>query len=288
MLGWRARVIGWSLVFVTAAGCGSATVGQGGAGEQCFANHSCNVGLTCASDLCVSLGAGAGTSGSGGNGPTDKGGAGGSSAPSTCIMGDSPQPSSALITNFSDAMASPTSTGDFTFGSSGAAAGMMGGTALFSSSATGTLSVSGGVLTFMATVATPTAAVMYPFNGFVVFVNGPACVNANAYTGVSFTYSSTGTCSVFFDFGDADHTATSSDPDRGTCTGIACYGSQFAVTGSGTIKMPFAGTPSNPGMPTAMVDAAKFTGVQWQLQPASSTATTSCTGTVTVGDISFY
>jgi CHRD domain len=60
-------------VAVLFAGCGRATVGSGGAGEQCYANGSCNVSLTCASNLCVSLAGtdgGAGRAGTGGGAGT--------------------------------------------------------------------------------------------------------------------------------------------------------------------------------------------------------------------------
>jgi hypothetical protein len=33
---------------------------------------------------------------------------------------------------------------------------------------------------------------------------------------------------------------------------------------------------------------SRFIGVEWQLEPATSDATTACTGTITVGDISLY
>ena len=102
----------------------------------------------------------------------------------------------ALITNFSDAMASTTSKGNYTFGSSGVAAGMMGGTSLYSSGTTGTLSVSGGMLTFTGTVPPPTTADMTPYSGFVSA--GPDCLSAGIFYGVKLTYMSTGPCPVLY------------------------------------------------------------------------------------------
>jgi hypothetical protein len=192
----------------------------------------------------------------------------------------------ALITDFSDAKASTTSTGNYTFGS---AAGQMGGTSLFSSSTNGTLSTGSGGLTFKGTVAAPTTANMYPYTGLVVFLNGPNCVNASSYTGVSFTISGSGTCNVVFSFVDKEHTAAADDAMRGSCTGT-CYAGQFSLTvpsSPTSVKMPFSGTPTTPGMPAAAVDSMNLTGVEWQLGQAS-TATSTCMETLTITNVSFY
>ena len=105
-----------------------------------------------------------------------------------------------------------------------------------------------GGLTFKGTVPAPTAANMYPNSGFVVYMNGPACINASSYTGVSFTISGSGTCGVVFAFGDKEHTSGTDDAARGTCTGT-CYAGQFDLTVSAspaTVKMPFSGTATTP------------------------------------------
>ena len=200
--------------------------------------------------------------------------------------------SPALITNFSDAMASTTSKGNYTFGSSGVAAGMMGGTSLYASGTTGTLSVSGGMLTFKGTVPPPTIADMTPYSGFEVYVTGPDCLNAGIFYGVKFTYMSTGPCPVLIAIVDSERVTPSNDPNRGICVDTGCYPDQFSPSqfdnGSGTIKLPFGGAdPVTSGMPPGL-DPSRIIGVEWQLLPATSDATTSCTGTITVGDISFY
>jgi hypothetical protein len=209
-------------------------------------------------------------------------GAGGTTT-TTCIAGGSNAPAQALITNFSDATSD--GTGNYAFGST---IGDAGGTALFASGTKGTLSLSGGALTFTATVPEPTAGVMYPFSGFVLFLDGPACVNATSYTGVKFTISAlTGACTVVFSFNDSEHTMASEDPNRGTCPATAtCYGSQFTVTAA-TSMVAFDATPANAGQPTATVDAGKLMGVEWQFEPISG-STTGCTGSITVDNISFY
>jgi hypothetical protein len=75
-------VLAWSAA-VLIAGCGSATVGTGGAGELCYGNGSCNTGLTCASKLCVNLtGAGGGTGGASTGGTNGSGGSAGTGAAS--------------------------------------------------------------------------------------------------------------------------------------------------------------------------------------------------------------
>ena len=217
-----------------------------------------------------------------GTGGTIVTGTGGSSSASNCIMGQSNPPMNKLITNFTDAVAA--TGGTYTFGST---AGDTGGTSLFaSSSATkGTLSlVSGGGITFTASVPAMSTADMYPDNGFVVYVNGPGCLNASTYTGVSFTMTTTGTCNFIFSFGDSEHIKASDDPDRGTCAAANCYASQYSVT-SATTMVTFAQTATTLGSPATMVDPLKVTGVQWQMAGAAGAA---CTGTLTVKNISFF
>jgi hypothetical protein len=231
---------------------------------------------------------GGNTTGSGNTGGNTTGSAGTTGAAATngsgtCISGTATTPTMALITDFSDAVPDASNPGDFKFGTT---AGELGGTSLFSSSTVGTLTLTGGALTFAATVAAPSAANMYPYSGFVVYTNGPSCINASAYSGVSFTISGLmGTCSVVFSFGDSDHTTPASDPMRGACTATSCYASQFAVTAS-TTSVAFGATPDTPGQPVATVDQAKFTGVQWQFKPATG-STAGCTGSMTVDNIKF-
>jgi hypothetical protein len=196
-------------------------------------------------------------------------------------MGQSNPPMNKLITNFTDAVGA--TGGNYTFG---ATAGDTGGTSLFASSGTkGTLSlVTGGGITFTASVPAMSTADMYPDNGFVVYINGPGCVNASAYTGVSFTMTTTGTCNVIFSFGDSEHIKASDDPDRGSCAVANCYPSQYSVT-SATTMVSFSQTATTLGLPATMVDPAKFTGVQWQMAGAAGAA---CSGSITVKNISFF
>jgi hypothetical protein len=229
------------------------------------------------------MGGSAGSVSTGGTG--NSGGAGGSTSTATCLTGATHPPSSMLITDFSDAVAS--TGGNFNFGSS---KGQPGGTALYSSSgSSGTLSVVSGGLTFQGSVTAPTTSNMYPYSGFTVFVDGPACVNAAVYTGVSFVISGSGTCNVVFTFEDKEHVPTSADSMRGACTGM-CYAGVFSIAVSSsltTMKMPFSATPTTPGSPATLVDSMNLTGVQWQLGQAS-TATSACSETLTITNVSFY
>jgi len=93
---------------------------------------------------------------------------------------------------------------------------------------------------------------------------------------------------VYFEFNDSEHTLQMNDTSRGTCQGSSatCYPSAFSVT-SGHNRIAFTATPPIGGSPTATVDARKLIGVQWQMQ-LPSTATTACTGSLTLDNISFY
>ncbi len=70
------------LLSALSAACGSSSPSQGGVGQACFPNGTCNAGLACLSNLCVNAtgaGGAAGTSGAAGTGVAGKGGAGGTS-----------------------------------------------------------------------------------------------------------------------------------------------------------------------------------------------------------------
>jgi hypothetical protein len=137
----------------------------------------------------------------------------------------------------------------------------------------------------MTTVEAPSSANMYPYNGVVIYINGPGCTDASAYSGVSFTLSGDiGTCTLVFSFGYSEDLASSADSARGTCSGT-CYPSQFSITTSST-SVSFSATPTSAGMPVSAVDKGKLTGVQFQLAPASG-ATSSCTANISIGNIKF-
>ena len=259
---------------------GSATGGHGGSGT----GGAVTTGGAPGTGGSLGNGGATGTGGKGTGGTTSTGGSPGTGGSTlTCLQGESDAPVAKLITDFSDAAPDPNSSGDFRYGSSG---GVMGGTARYASGTFGTLVLSGGALTYTATVEAPTTSVMYPFNGFAVFVDGPACVDASAYTGVAFTLSVTGNCRNLFLFSDSYHLTSTNDSVRGACTAASCYASQFAVT-SATTSVAFAATPTVLGAPVSTVYPAKLTGVQWQFSLPDG-ATTGCSGSFTVDNIRFY
>jgi hypothetical protein len=74
---WRSIWISVGAAALMVTGCGGSSPGQGGIRESCYPNGTCNAGLTCVSQVCVSLDGGqAGDNGGGGAG--GKGGTAGS------------------------------------------------------------------------------------------------------------------------------------------------------------------------------------------------------------------
>jgi hypothetical protein len=269
------------------------TSGSGGAtgsgGTSGLAGNSGSGGSGGTSGMAGTTGSGgtsgaAGTAGTSGSGGTiGTGGAAGSTL--TCLQGASSPPAAALITDFSDAAPDPINSGQFRYGQSG---GVTGGTATYASGTPGTLTLSGGALTYTATVEAPHGTDVYPYNGFTVFIDGPACTDASAYIGVAFTMSVAGDCKNLFMFADSDHLTPTNDPVRGSCAAdpSQCYASQFVVSSS-TTSVGFYATPAVTGMPKSAVDAAKLTGIQWQFSTPDGLPT-ACTGSITVDNIHFY
>jgi len=245
-------------------------------------------------------GGGGGTTGAGGGGTTGTGGSAGCAACVTgqtctnnvcmninCTAGATVPPVSALITDFSDALPDPTAPGDFRFGG-GTPSRVQGGTARFSNpaSARGTLTVSNNALTFTAATSTPTASGpdQFPYNGFAVYIDGPACVDARAYSRVAFIVTGNlGTCSLYFSFAYAEVLTGQNDPARGMCTAATCFASEFAITTT-TASVAFTDTPTVLGMPLATPDKGKLTGVQFEFVP---TGATGCGGNITITNLRF-
>lgn len=244
------------------------------------------LGCSTGSDTVATAGGGGGGDASGGSsaGGSD---AGGSSDVGTCRSGVTMPPVAALISDFSDVVPNPTSSGDFLFGGEDAAR-VQGGTTRYSNraSTTGTLTVKDGALSFAATLSAPEAEGpdQYPFNGFGLYIDGPACVDGSAYDGVSFTLSGDlGDCLLHFSFTYADGLATTADPLRGKCTASNCYPAEYEITTSATY-VNFVDIATIPGVPAPAVDSKELVGVQWQLVPSG---TEGCTATITVDDVKF-
>jgi hypothetical protein len=237
-----------------------------------------------------STGTGGTSSGSGGSSATGGTGGGAGAAGPACKGGVTTPPAADLITDFSDAVQADGGT-SITFGTSTT---VQGGIATFQNPAStpGTAKLVGGALNYMATVsAAGTGGDAYPYSGFAVYINGPACVDASQYTGVQFSISGdVGTCSLVFSFNDAEHgVETTSTTGETRATGPSgSYSPQKAITvtsTAATVMVKF-GDPTG-GSPSTPVDPMNLTAVQFQLGN-SSTSTAPCTGSITVDDIKFY
>jgi hypothetical protein len=267
---------------LTSAGCGSSSTNNTGGAGSGGSTGSAGRGGTTGS---------AGTTGTGGltgaAGTTGTGGVG-----ADCVHNLTMTPAMALITDFSDTAAG-TAPIVFTYGGTGR---VMGGATTFKNPASpaGTLAVSGGAATFTAMVSmgggTTAGADQYPYNGFVIYINGPACTDATAYSGVSFKISgSLGTCALVFSFNDSEHTTVASDAMRGVAAD-GSYSPQFTIPAAMvgatamTVTVPF--TSPTGGSPATAVDKTKITGVQWQFGQAN-TATTACSANITIDDVTF-
>jgi hypothetical protein len=262
------------LAFVGLVSLGLATVGSVG----------------CSSSSTTGTGGSTGTGGAHTGGSTGTGGSGTAGTGAVvCGTGTTTPPTAALITDFSDAAAPDGGTSKLTFGT---ATTVQGGVSTFQNPAStpGTVSLSSGALAYTATVsAAGTGADAYPYSGFVVYINGPACVDASQYTGVSFSISGNlGTCGLVFSFNDAEHGVTADDPrfigPSGSYAPQDNIASMVSATAA-TVQVPFTG-PSG-GSPASAPDPANITGVQWQLSN-SNTATAACTGSITVDNVTFY
>jgi hypothetical protein len=202
-----------------------------------------------------------------------------------CTAGATVAPVSPLITDFSDAVPDPVAPGEFRFGGT-TPSRVHGGTARFqdSGSARATLAVANNAMTFAATVSAGTTANPYPYNGFSLYIDGPACVDASAYTRVSFILTgSPGTCSIRFNFSYAEDLDNASDPPRGLCTAGTCFSPQYAITTS-TTSVAFSDPPSVAGMPNPAPSRAKLAGVGFELVSANNTG---CSGSITVTNVRF-
>jgi hypothetical protein len=258
----------------------AATAGaSGGTGNTTGTGAASGAGNSSGGGAVSGTGTGTGAGGANGAGATPGTGSGGAAAITTCVNGATMTPASALITDFSDAVADPTAPGQFKFGG-GAPAAVQGGTAVFADTTETkpTLAIAAGALSVMATSKGG-------YTGVALYMSGPACIDGSAYTGVKFELSgSLGACNLSFGFAFADDLSAASDPQRGICAATNCYGPSVAVTTTGTIKEPY--TTVSGGSPDRTVDKQKLTGVQWQLQ--SGAAGTTCTAAFTLDNVRFY
>ena len=265
---------------------GTRASGAAGGSGAAGANGGVDAGgLTGSGDRTGAAGANpTGAAGANATGQAGTTGAAGSSLAGTngaasCIDGVTAPPVAALITDFSDAVPDTSSPGELKFGG-GVPARVQGGTSEFADTTETrpTLALVGGALSV-------TATSKGSYTGVVLYINGPACVDGSAYSGVQFDLAGDlGTCNLSFGFAFADDLSPASDSARGICAATNCYGPSVAVTTTGTLKEPY--TAVSGGSPDMGVDRQKLTGVQWQLQ-ATATGTT-CIANFTIDNVRFY
>lgn len=206
-----------------------------------------------------------------------QGGTGGGAPPPTPCVGSAPP--SALITDFSDAVAG----NPILFGTAPA---ITGGT--FSYAAPGltapVLSLAPGTngtpaLQVAASPGVPTDA-GNGFFGLGLFFD--SCVDASAYNAVRFTISGTlGGCTIRFAVTSSENVSPADDP-RGACTEASCFPPSTPIAVAGTTVVPFFDF-TFPGSPN-IVDPTSLIGIQWQMDTPPGVA---CNANFSIDDITF-
>ncbi len=136
------------------------------------------------------------------------------------------------------------------------------------------------------------------YEGFGLYYSSASCLDATAYTGVSFDFSgSLGGCQIQLGVSYSGDDSHLDDPSRGGCPGAdsVCYGPSFDVTAaalaanaaSPTIQVPFTSLAG--GMPNATLDPRTIVTIQWQLTTPDTTADAGgCSADFTVSGVKFY
>jgi hypothetical protein len=271
-----------------ALNCGGSARVAGSVGGSCLLTGACDSGLVCLSEICVKPAAAAGDAGGAGigaggsGGVAAMGGTGGSTLGMSCAAATTMvAPSDGLIADF---------------------AGPDGG-----------LEINGGVFTYpLGSASTPAHSVLdgvlhvtedAPATSAIEYlgfgVGFKDCVDATAFTGVSFTISgSFSGCTMQYATGDVEH--QDSTTDSYFATGPAgSYPPQRTLTANEitaapqTLMMPFTGSTIF-GSPQTPLDKKKLVLVLWQFTvPAAATSTAdaapaACVADITIDNVSFY
>jgi hypothetical protein len=248
--------------------CGIAAVGMLAATQGCSSSSSSG-----------GTGGGGGSTGVGGHGGAGQGGTG-----QDASAADSGPP---LCTGIAP---TNTSISDFTpdGGTSGVSSGGVYTYAATDLTAPAVVTSTGSLVATIATGPVTTAGNNYA--GFGISFN--ACTDASTYSGVKFNISgtlSTG-CTIQFSATFSEDAAPSSTAPvgRDSCTG-SCYPPSkiFALPATATdVTVNFADVTG--GAPLMVIDKARLTGIQWQLNvPATTDAGGGCTGSVTIDNVVF-
>jgi hypothetical protein len=192
-------------------------------------------------------------------------------------------PASSLITDFSDALTTGAGAftigegGTFTYQSAGSAAPVL---SLVSTDGT----PAGQALSVSIDTGLPPANIGAAFSGFGLYFN--SCTDASAYSGISFMITGDlGACPLQFSAQFSEDDFMGDDPSFGSCSAALCYSPSFQPVGLGTNTISFASMTG--GAPVTVVDAARLTGVHWQVTPPTGASAASCAANFTVDDVAF-
>ncbi len=229
-------------------------------------------------------GTGGATQGTGGTSAVGGGAAGG--APVAVCTGTAP--ASSLITDFSDAVPPSASSSVISWGTP---PNLTGGVYTFAASglAVPAVSLASGSSGQALAVASAPGVPTDPGNAWLgVGLGIGSCVDATAYTGVSFTITGDlSTCVLAFSVNFSEDSSVSDNPTFGSCTASSCYGPSSATLATGvtqaTITVPFSSINIG-GSPLTSVNAAAITSVQWGL---TAPLDGSCNANFTIDDVKF-
>ena len=251
-------------LMAAAQGCSSSSPASGSGGSNGSAGHG--TGGTTGAGIGGTIGAGVG-------GAVGGGGQRGCTTANTAMPG-----TNGLIADFA--------------GDGGLGIEIMGGISAYpgaSSPSTPMAATTGGTL-HITENATPGSAPQYV--GAVLYFSG--CVDASAFTGVSFSITGTLTgCTMQYSANDSEH-GDMTGTDLKATGPSGSYSPQLTVPTpfAATVSVPFTGTgaPAN-GSPATAIDPAKLIGLQWQFTiPAApdAGAPTNCVGDINIDNVMFY
>jgi hypothetical protein len=229
-----------------------------------------------------------GTGGTGGQGPHETNDAGDAGPMNVTACTGSPPPS-ALISDFEGAVvgvctaaACGTNVQGQTEVFFGMNPGISGGTFTYASTgltfAAVSLAAGGAGSTGQSLRVIMDSGTSVAFGYDAVGLYFDSCVDASAYSGVTFTITGDlGACDVQF----AMHTSENEHGFFGACTATDCHEAMVSIT-TGTTTVLFSQLVG--GSPLAYVDKTKIIGMHWQFQVPSGG---SCDANFTVDNVSF-
>jgi len=267
------RAIAGVVLLSLAQGCSSDAKPAGTVGASCQKDAECHGGLVCLSQICVSTEPAAG--GAGGNGSGGEGGVG----PGCNAHNTQPAPSSGLIADFADADGGIEIMGAlFDYGSGSDDIGRP------------SSSIDGGELHI--TEDWPATSSPQYVGVFMYFQQ---CIDASAFSGVSFSISgSFSGCSMQVFATDSAHFDATSGADFATGP-AGSYQPQAQLdmsqvsTTSQTVRVAFASQLG--GSPGTPLDPSTLIGMDWQftIAPADPDAgSSSCVAQLTIDDLTFF